>query len=120
MELTTLGADVPPKSVPRDGRLTEVAASAHGAVDKMAAAASAAVRSATPVIDHAADLCHQAVNKVEGAVKPTEQWIAEKADALRAMPRGAAADARQYVVVHPWQCVGAAVAAGFLLGRWRR
>lgn len=120
MELTTLGANTPPKADQREGRLTEVAESAHGAVDKLAAAADAAVRSAIPVIDHSADLGHQAVDKVESAVKPAEQWITEKADLLRSLPKTAAADARQYIVVHPWQCVGAAIAAGFMLGKWGR
>ena len=119
MELATHESNTHAKDGLRDGRLSEATASAHGAVDKMAATAGNAVRSVTPAIDHAADLGHQAVNKVESAVKPAEQWVTEKADTLKALPKNAAVGVRQFVVDHPWQSVSVAVVAGFLLGKWR-
>lgn len=120
MELSKVGSSTSTKAGQLDDRLTEVAASAHGAVEKMATKAGDAVLSAMPAIGRAADLGHQAVDKVQGAVKPAEQWISEKADALRTVPKEAADSARQYIVDNPWKSVGAAALVGLLVGQLRR
>ncbi len=120
MENSILGNNFTAKVGPVNGRVGEAAASAHGAVDKVAAAAGSAVRTVGSAIDDAAASGHQAVNKIEDTVKPAQQWLNEKTDALLAAPKNAASDARQYIVVHPWQSVGVALLAGMLLGRITR
>ena len=108
------------KNSPVSGRVGEAAASAHGAVDKVAGAAGSAVQSANTAIDHAAASGHQTINKVEQAVQPAERWVNEKTSALLTAPKNAVADARQYITTHPWQSVGVALVAGVLLGRRTR
>lgn len=120
MEVSTSGTNTSPKTSPADGRVSEVANSAHGVVDKLAAATGSAVQSVNTAIDRAATSSHLAVNKVEETVKPAERWVNEKTDALLAAPKNAVADARQYIVTHPWQSLGVAVVAGMLLGRRTR
>ncbi len=120
MEVSTPGTNSPTKFGPINGRLGDAASSAHGAVDKVAAAAGAVVETFNTAIGHAAVSGHQAVNKVEESVKPAERWVSEKADALLAAPKSAVADARQYIATHPWQSVGVALFAGILLGRRTR
>ena len=120
MEVLTPGTNFIAKGGQPSGRLSEAASSAHGAVDKVAAAAGSAVQTANTAIDQAAAAGHQAVNKVEESVKPAERWVSEKTEALLAAPKNAMADARQYIVTHPWQSVGVAVFAGMLLGRRTR
>ena len=84
-----------------DGRIQEVATSAHDAVK------------------YAAEMSHQAVDSAAAAVKPAEMWINEKSEALMATQRTALANTRQYVVTHPLQSVCIALAAGLLIGRLR-
>ena len=120
METSTSGNNSSLKPNPINGRVGEAASTAHGAVDKAAAAAGAAVQTVNTAIDRAAASGHQAVDKVQETVKPAERWVSEKADALLAAPKNAVADARQYIVTHPWQSVGFAVFAGVLLGRRTR
>nr|WP_295775332.1 hypothetical protein [Rhodoferax sp.] len=120
MEVNTSGTNSATKSGQTNGRVSEAATSAHGAVDRVAAAAGSAVQNVSSAIDHAAASGHQAVNKVESTVKPAGRWINEKTDALIAAPKNAVADARQYIVTHPWQSLGVAVVAGMLLGRKTR
>jgi len=117
MEVVTPGTQTPPKATPFNGRVSEAASSAHGAVDKAATAANTAAKAITPAIDHAAALGHQTINKVENTVAPAERWVHEKTDALLAAPRNAMSDAREYIIAHPWKSVGAAVVVGILLGR---
>lgn len=120
MENSVLGSPSNVKVTPTTGRVGEAAASAHGAVDKVAAVAGSAVRTVTSAINDAAASSHQAVNKMEGAVKPTENWINEKTEAILAAPKNAVSDARQFIVTHPWQSVGVALLAGAILGRRTR
>ena len=120
MEISTQETNSPTKSGPSNGRVSEVASSAHGAVDKVAAAAGSVVHTVNTAIDRAAASSHQAVNKVEESVKPAERWVAEKTDAILAAPKNAISDAGHYIATHPWQSVGVAVVAGMLLGRRTR
>lgn len=120
MENSTLGNAFAAKGGPVNGRVDAAAVSAHGAVDKVAAVAGSAVRTVSSAIDGAAASGHQAVNKIEDTVKPAEQWLNEKSDALLAAPKNAASDARQFIVEHPWQSVGVALVAGMLFGRITR
>lgn len=108
------------KSGPVSGRVGEAAASAHGAVDKVAVAAGSAVQAANTAIDNAASSGHQAIKKVEETVEPAERWVSEKTSALLTAPKNAVADARQYITTHPWQSVGIALVTGILLGRRSR
>ncbi|MBC7917413.1 MAG: hypothetical protein H7Y28_06360 [Rhodoferax sp.] len=82
-----------------DGRIQEVATSAHGAVD------------------HAANIGHHAIDATVAVAKPADVWISEKSSALMATQRNAVASTRQYIVEHPLQSIGIALAAGLLLGR---
>jgi ElaB/YqjD/DUF883 family membrane-anchored ribosome-binding protein len=120
MEVSTLKENSPAKAGPLNGLVSGAASSAHGAVDKVAAAAGSAVQTANTAIERAAQSGHQVVNKVEENVKPAERWVSEKTSALLAAPQNAAADARHYIVSHPWQSVGVALFAGVLLGRRSR
>ncbi len=101
MERASHGTNTHAKDDPLGDRFTEAAATAHEAVD------------------HVAALGHRAVNKAESAVKPAERWVGEKADVWRSFPQSAADGARQFIVEHPLQSVGFALATGFLLGKWR-
>ena len=120
MEVSTPGTNTAAKTGLTNARISEAAGSVHGAVDRVAGVAGAAVQSASTAIDHAAASSHQAINKVEETVKPAERWVSEKASALLSAPKNAAADARQYIVTHPWQSVGIALVTGMLLGRKTR
>lgn len=120
MEVSTPGIVPSTKSGPTNARISEAAGSVHGAVDRVAGVAGAAVQSASTAIDHAAASSHQAINKLEESVKPAERWVSEKTSALLTAPKNAVADARQYIVTHPWQSVGVALVTGILLGRRTR
>ena len=75
---------------------------------------------ARPVVSRVAEVAHQTVDKLAEAATPTAAWLSCKGDALTASGRNAVADARVYVAANPWQSLGAAMAAGFLLGRLAR
>lgn len=120
MELPTPGTNPAVKSGPTNARISEAAGSVHGAVDRVAGVAGAAVQSASTAIDHAAASSHQAISKVEENVKPAQRWVNEKTSALLTAPKNAVADARQYIINHPWQSVGLALVTGMLLGRRTR
>lgn len=120
MENSIQGTNPSTKIGTVNGRVSEVASQAHGAVDKAAAAAGSAVQSVNSAIDHAAESGHQAVTKLEAKVKPAEQWLSEKTETALAAPKNAISDARQYVVTHPWQSLCVALFAGALLGRRTR
>lgn len=99
------------------GEVSKVATSAHGAVDKAAASASEAVSAIRPAIARVADSAHQAVDTVNNIASPAVQWVGEQSDMIAARSRDAVADARAYVIAHPWQSLGTALAVGYLLGR---
>lgn len=120
MENTVQGNSTGAKVTPFNGAVSGAATSAHGAVDKAAAAAGSAIQTVNAAIDSASATGHQAVNKIESAVKPAEQWVSEKAEAILAAPKNVVADARQFIVTHPWQSLAAALFAGALLGRRTR
>lgn len=108
------------KSGPNNGAVSAAARSAHAVVDKVVDSAGSAVQKVNTAIDHAEQTGHQAICNVEKAIGPTERWLDEKTAALLAAPKNAVADARQYIVAHPWQSVGFALFAGVLLGRRTR
>lgn len=108
------------KVQPLNGVVSDAATSAHGAIDKAASAAGSVVQTVSAGIDQAATSSHQAVRKAENTVRPAEAWIHEKAAAALAAPKNAVADARQFIVTHPWQSVGTALVVGMLLGRKTR
>ena len=99
------------------GPIDKVAASVHGAVDRMAGAADGAARKVAPAIGRVADIAHQAVNKVTDASGSGADWLSETGERIKAAPRKAAEDASKYVVAHPWRSLGVALAAGFVISR---
>lgn len=103
-----------------DTVVSRTAASAHGAVDKVAGAADDAARKVKPAIDRIADAAHQSVDRVAGAAAPAATWLSEQADRLDARQRTLTADTSQYVSAHPWKSLGFALAAGFVIGRLMR
>ena len=118
MESTTRSTPAfPTTSSSGDSAIGRAAASLNGAVDRMADDTS---RSVAPAIDRAAQLAHEAVNKVAGAAGPTADWLSAQGDILAAKRRQVAADSGQYVSAHPWTFLGVALAAGFLISRLMR
>ena len=107
------------KNLP-DGLVNGVAASAHGAVDRLASSADAASRTVKPALERATQVAHDTVDKVAEVVRPPVAWLAQQGEKLQTTGRDAAVDARSYVVAHPWQSVIGALAAGFLVGRLTR
>ena len=103
-----------------DGVVDHAAVNMHGAVNQRAASASDAVSTVKPVIARVAQAAHQAVDKVADVAAPTAAWLAAQGESLASTQRNAVADARTYVSANPWQSLGVALAAGFLLGRWVR
>ncbi len=100
-----------------EAQIDKAATSAHHAVDKAETAADGAASAVRPFISRAAQTAHAKVDDVAAAVKPAVSWVADKNEALAVAGRNAEADARQYVVSHPWQSVLAAAGIGYLLGR---
>lgn len=103
-----------------DTVVSRTAASAHGAVDKVAGAADDAARKVMPAIDRIADAAHQSVDRVAGAAAPTAAWLSEQANRLDARQRTLAADTSRYVSAHPWKSLGFALAMGLVIGRLMR
>ena len=92
----------------------------QGPVNKFPATTSGDSGAAPAVVARVAGVAHQTVDKVAEAAAPTAQWLSGKTEALAVSGRNAVADARVYVTANPWQSVGVAVVAGFLLGRLAR
>ena len=92
----------------------------HGALNKVSAPDSGNAASTPPVVTRVTEVAHQTVDKLAEAAAPTAQWLSGKGEALTASGRNAVADARVYVVANPWQSLGVAVAAGYLLARLAR
>ena len=107
-------------NAPTEGVLREASASAHGAVDKAAASAQEAVGVVKPAIERVAHAAHQTVDKVTGLAVPTAEWLARQSENLSSTGRNAVVDARAYVSAHPWQSLGVALVAGYLIGRRAR
>ena len=89
--------------------ISKVAASVHGAVDRMAGAAG-----------RVAEIAHQAVDKVTDVSGSGASWLTAKGERIKETQRKAAADAGKYVVAHPWKSLGFALAAGFVISRFIR
>lgn len=100
-----------------DAALNKVTSGLHGAVDRAADAAEDAARRAVPAIDRAAERAHHAVDKAAGVAAPAGAWLNDQGNSLKATQRVLAADAGQYVAVHPWKSLGFALAVGFVIGR---
>ena len=100
--------------------VNEAASTVHDVVDRAATATNAAAQKVNTAIDSAAESGRQVVAKVEKAVAPAEQWINDTSSAVLAAPKNAVADARQYIVSHPWQSLAVALLAGAFLGRRSR
>jgi len=90
---------------------------AHQALDQ---AASRVAEKAGPAIDRVAAAAHQTVDKVVGAAGPAAQWVNQSADQLRRQQEELAETARSYVRERPLVALGAALAAGYLIGKLSR
>ncbi|HUL67154.1 MAG TPA: hypothetical protein VLW55_21340 [Burkholderiaceae bacterium] len=86
----------------RDPMVERAAASAHQAVDRVAAKVGPAVERARAVARDSADT------------------VQAKLDTLSSMPRDLTESCRSYVRDRPMTALGIAVLAGFLLSRWIR
>ena len=98
----------------------EAAANLHGTVNKLAATADEAAGTVKPAIARVALVAHQTVDKVADVAQPTAAWLATQGENLENTRRNAVADARARIVANPWQSLGLALAAGFLIGRLAR
>ncbi len=103
-----------------NGVVDHAAVPMHGPVNPMPAPASVDGGAAPAVVARIARQAHQTVDKVAEAATPTAQWLSAKSENLASSGRSAVADARVYVMANPWQSLGVAAAAGFLLGRLAR
>jgi ElaB/YqjD/DUF883 family membrane-anchored ribosome-binding protein len=73
---------------------------------------------ATPqVVERAAAMAHEAVDKAAEAAAPATDWLTSRCDALVAREKKLVVDSRDYVATHPLKAVGFAVLAGFVLSR---
>jgi ElaB/YqjD/DUF883 family membrane-anchored ribosome-binding protein len=84
-----------------DGLVHEAAASAHGAVDRVA------------------QVGHQTIDKMTDTAGPPVEWMNQAKASIQSAPANALAGARQYVTAYPLRSIGMALAAGFLIARWR-
>ena len=103
-----------------NGVVDHAAVPMQGPVNKMPSPANADMGAAPAVVARVAGIAHQTVDKVVEVATPTAAWVSAKGETLAASGRSAVADARVYVTANPWQSLGVAVAAGFLLGRFAR
>jgi ElaB/YqjD/DUF883 family membrane-anchored ribosome-binding protein len=97
------------QSVSQD-KINNVAATAHGAVDK-------AANTVKPAVDRAATLAHGAVDKAASAAVPAAAWVQEKAEAARATQKQAVETSAEYISSNPFKAIGIAALIGFLIGR---
>lgn len=102
------------------GTLGKVSSGAHAAVDSMAGAVDHAARKVQPAITQAAAMAHQAVDKVADVAAPAAGWLAEQGQSLDATQKKLVADTCNYVSANPLKSLGIAVAAGFILSRMMR
>ena len=103
-----------------DTTMNKAAASMHGAVDKVAGAASDAVRTVNPAIDRVAQSAHQVVDSVAHAAGPATAWMREQGNDLKAAQQKATAGTAHAISAHPWKALGIALAAGFFISRFIR
>lgn len=102
------------------GTAKDATSAAHGAVDRATASADEAARSLQPVVEHASQFAHRAVDKVADVVSAPSAWLEKGSEKLRATQRDLAAQTHEYVVAHPWRCVVMAFATGVVVGRLAR
>ena len=88
----------------------DAGARAHGAIDKMAAAA-------VPAVNRMSGGAHQAVDGATQFASGAAESIADRADRVQAAQSRVADECRGYVRANPLAAVGMAVAAGYVLGR---
>lgn len=103
-----------------NGFVDHAAVPMQGPVNNLPATTSGGSGAAPAVVARVAGVAHQTVDKVAEAATPKVEWLAGKSEALTVSGRNAIADARVYVTANPWQSLGVAVVAGFLLGRLAR
>ena len=103
-----------------DAALDHAAVNLHGAVDKASASASEAAGSVEPAIARVAQIAHHAVDRAVDVAAPSAAWMTARRESLATAKRNAVSDARVYVSENPWQSIGVALAAGFLLARLAR
>jgi len=100
-----------------DGAPGDAAAGGHNAVNKASSLVDEAIGQIKPGIARVAATAHGAVDKVAEAAEPAATWINEKARTLRETQQRMSAEAGQYVSDNPLRTVAAAAVTGMLIGR---
>ena len=72
------------------------------------------------VLSKAAASAHGAVDRVANAAAPTAQWLEKEREALGTAGTRLVDSTCKYVAAHPLQSLGMALAAGYLISRLRR
>ncbi len=75
---------------------------------------------ANAVLHKAATGAHAGVDRVAGAADHAADWVVEQGKNLKATKERVAADMGEYISEHPWESIGFALAAGYIVGRLRR
>jgi hypothetical protein len=77
------------KNVPggAEGAVRKASSKAHAAVDVIAGVAEDAARMAKPVLDRAAVIAGDAMDKAAGTTAVTADWVAEKARSIKTRRR---------------------------------
>ena len=63
---------------------------------------------------------HGAVDQVADAAKPAAQWLEDQGEALNTGGEKLIDSTSKYIVAHPLQSLGIALAAGYLISRLTR
>lgn len=100
--------------------LNKTTAGAHAAVSSIADAADVAARKVKPAIEQVAAMAHQAVDKAAAATAPAVDWIGEQGESLNATQKKLVTDTSAYIAANPLMSVGVAVLAGFFISRMIR
>ena len=90
--------------------VSDVSATAHGAIDKVSNAAR-------PAVDRLASGAHQAVDKIADAASTTAESLAVRSEQLKNAHARLTDECRVYVRANPLATVGVALAVGFVLSR---
>jgi ElaB/YqjD/DUF883 family membrane-anchored ribosome-binding protein len=65
-------------------------------------------------------LAHGALDQAVDAVAPAAQWLEDRGEALTARGEKLLGRTRKYVIAHPLQVLGLALATGYLISRISR
>jgi ElaB/YqjD/DUF883 family membrane-anchored ribosome-binding protein len=72
------------------------------------------------MLSNAAVQAHAAVDQVSAAAAPAAKWLEEQGGTLNVQGEKLAGSAAKYIAAHPFQSLGLALAAGYLISRLTR